>query len=121
MLTVAMHDPTEGGEAAIVAEDRAGHATAGEALVRLEQVPDDLLIRGGQRLDGKVFRTGARNERATAIAHVGDAACHAGPEIPADRSEDHDRSTGHVFTCVVADPLDDRGRAAVAHGEALAG
>src|SRR5439155_12385757 len=50
-----------------------------------------------------------------------DAPAHAGGEVPARAAEDHDESLGHVLAAVVADALDHRGDAAVAHAEPLAG
>ena len=58
---------------------------------------------------------------ALAVEHVGDAAAHAGGEVAAGRAEHHHHAAGHVLAAVVADALDDRVRAAVAHREALAG
>ena len=47
------------------------------------------------------------------------------PDMPAAklrpvRPEHDDRAAGHVLAAVVADALDDRGRAGVAHAEPLA-
>src|SRR5690606_24038068 len=39
--------------------------------------------------------------------------------IPPGRTEHDGTSAGHVLAAVIADPLDDRSRAAVAHAEAL--
>src|SRR5690606_451304 len=50
---------------------------------------------------------------------VGDAAGHAGAEVAPDAAEDHRETARHVFERVVADALHDRGRAGVAHEEAL--
>ena len=44
-----------------------------------------------------------------------------GGEVEAGRAEHHDAAAGHVLAAVVADALDDRHRARVADGEALAG
>ena len=43
-----------------------------------------------------------------------------GREVAAGRPEDHRAPAGHVLAAVVADALDHRGRAGVAHAEALA-
>jgi hypothetical protein len=54
------------------------------------------------------------------VEHVGDATGHAGREVAPGGPEDHDGAAGHVLAAVVADALDDGGRAGVAHAEALA-
>ena len=55
------------------------------------------------------------------VEHEGQAAAHAGGEVAPGRAQDDDAPAGHVLAAVVADALDDRVRAGVAHGEALAG
>ena len=55
------------------------------------------------------------------VEHVGDAAAHAGGEVAPGLAEDDDAAAGHVLAAVIADAFDDRRRAAVAHGEPLAG
>ena len=55
------------------------------------------------------------------VVEVRPAAGHAGPEVRADRPEDHDRAAGHVLAAVRTDPLDDGLRAAVADREAHPG
>ena len=55
------------------------------------------------------------------VVDVGLAAGHPGAEVAADRAEDDDGAARHVLAGVVADALDDRDRARVADGEALAG
>ena len=59
-------------------------------------------------------------EGAVLVEHVGDAAAHAGGEVAPGAAEHDDAAAGHVLAAVVADALDDRVRARVAHGEALA-
>ena len=44
-----------------------------------------------------------------------------GGEVAPGAAEDDDDAAGHVLAAVVADAFDDRGRAGVADGEALAG
>ena len=58
---------------------------------------------------------------AVLVEHEGQAAAHAGGEVAPGRPEDDDAPAGHVLAAVVADALDDRVGAGVAHGEALAG
>src|SRR5205085_12685052 len=54
------------------------------------------------------------------VEDVRDAAAHAGREVASGGTE-HDYATaGHVLAAVVADALDDSGRAGVADGEPLA-
>ena len=60
-------------------------------------------------------------ELAVLVEHERDAAAHAGGEVAAGRAEHDDDAARHVLAAVIADAFDDRGRAAVAHGEALAG
>ena len=62
----------------------------------------------------------AAANRPVGVEHVGDAAAHAGGEIAPGRPEHDDAPAGHVLAAVVADAFDDRERAAVADGEALA-
>ena len=60
-------------------------------------------------------------EVAVLVEHIGDAAGHAGREVaPGLAEHDHD-AAGHVFAAMVAGAFDDRDRAGIAHGEALAG
>ncbi len=54
------------------------------------------------------------------VVHERDAARHPGREVAAGRPEHDDAAAGHVLAAVVADAFDDRGRARVAHAEALA-
>src|SRR6266403_5948661 len=54
------------------------------------------------------------------VEHVGNAARHARAEIAPGRAEHDDVAPGHVLAAMVAHRLDDRIRAAVAHGKALA-
>ena len=62
-----------------------------------------------------------RTNSAVLVEDEGDAAAHAGGEVAPGGAEHDDGAAGHVLAAVIADALDDRGRAAVAHGEALAG
>ena len=61
-----------------------------------------------------------RRKSSVLVVDVGDAAAHAGGEVAPGRAEHDDAAAGHVLAAVVADALDDRVRARVAHGEALA-
>ena len=59
-------------------------------------------------------------ELAGFIQHIGDAAGHARREILAGVAEHDDQALGHVFAAVIAHAFDHRGRAGIAHREALA-
>ncbi len=54
---------------------------------------------------------------AVGVVQVGAAAGHPRPEVGADGAEYDDDPAGHVFAAVLAEALDDRLRAGVAHGE----
>ena len=58
-----------------------------------------------------------RGEVAFFVENVGDAAAHAGSEIPAAGAEHDHRAAGHVFAAVIADAFNDRCRAGVANGK----
>ena len=58
---------------------------------------------------------------APVIVDVGDAAAHAGGEVPACLAQDNDGSVGHVLAAVVANAFDDGDGAGVADGKAFAG
>ena len=60
-------------------------------------------------------------EFAVFVEHIGDAARHAGGEVAPGLADDDDDAAGHIFAAVIAGAFDDRDRAGVAHGEALAG
>jgi hypothetical protein len=42
-----------------------------------------------------------------AAENIGEAACHAGAEIQAERAEDENDPAGHVLAAVLADAFDD--------------
>ena len=63
----------------------------------------------------------ARPRGARRVVEVGAAAGHPGPEVRADRPEDHEDAAGHVLAAVRADALDDRLGAGVADREAHPG
>src|SRR4029079_4639716 len=52
------------------------------------------------------------------VEHEGDSSTHARGEIPAGAAEHNHCAAGHVFACMIADPLDYCGCATVADGEA---
>ena len=90
------------------------------------EVPLDQSLQSGdllgvlQAFGSHHLRVHIAGEITAVIQHVGDAARHAGAEIAARRPEDDDTATGHVFTTVIADGLDNGIDAAVADAEALA-
>ena len=63
----------------------------------------------------------AIDEVAIDVQHVGEAAGKARREIESRPAEHAHHATGHVFTAVIARPLDDGERAGVTHRESLAG
>ena len=72
-----------------------------------------------ERLELDQLVVDQRGERVVGVVHERDAARHAGAEVAAGRTEHDDAATGHVLAAVVADALDHRGGARVAHAEAL--
>src|SRR5690606_39592421 len=76
---------------------------------------DDLLVLGRERLEVDALRIHAAREAAVEIEHVGEAAAHAGREVPPGRTEHHHAPARHVLAAVVTDALDHRLRTAVAH------
>src|SRR4029077_8614996 len=62
----------------------------------------------------------ARWKRTVFVEHVSDAAAHPGCKVASGLSEHRDQSARHVFAAVIANSLDHRMRAAVAHRESLA-
>src|SRR6202042_1118391 len=60
-------------------------------------------------------------EAVVAVIDVGDPAAHARREVATGRPQHHHPPPGHVLAAVIADALDHRVRAGVAHREALAG
>src|SRR5215207_7406678 len=75
----------------------------------------------GQFFERDHFHVATRREIAGHIEHVSHAATHAGGEVASRRAKHDDAAAGHVFAAVVADALDDRAHAGVAHAESLAG
>jgi len=61
----------------------------------------------------------AATEIALLVEHVGDTATHARRKVAASVTENHNPATGHVFTAVIADALNYRAGAGVAHAETL--
>src|SRR5690606_3607273 len=96
-------------------------AAAGPLQVPFDHAahPGDL-VRVGQAFDRDHLGVHVGREGARLVEHVGDAAGHAGAEVPARGAQHHDAAAGHVFAAVIADGFDDRVDAAVAHAEALA-
>ena len=74
-----------------------------------------------ERVEAHEIHVAAAAEVALLVEHERDAATHAGREVAPGGAEHHHPAAGHVLAAVVADPLDHRGGARVAHGEALAG
>src|SRR3954451_22952430 len=99
------------------ADGRAGALDVlGDQVAHLDGVG---LVHRRDVLDERGIDLGA--ERAVLVEHEGQAAAHARREVAPGRAEDQRAPAGHVLAAVVADRLDDGGRARVAHAEALAG
>ena len=73
-----------------------------------------------ERIDVDHLVVHAPEQRLVGIADEREAARHPGREVATGRAEDHRPPAGHVLAAVVADALDDRGRARVADAEPLA-
>src|SRR5438309_5882888 len=116
------HDPDEMRDRLLPArQEPPGDRRVRVVVVALDQRPDSREILLVERLELDHALVAALLERAVVVEHVGDAAAHAGGEVATRAAEDHDQALGHVLAAVVADALDHRGDAAVAHAEALAG
>src|SRR5204862_7243217 len=61
-----------------------------------------------------------RVETARGVIDIGHAAAHAGREVAAGVAQHHHYAASHVLAAVVAQALDHRHGAGVAHGEAFA-
>src|SRR5262245_56101498 len=85
------------------------------------QVVNELQIVAVERLQIHQFRVAPALELAARIQHVGDAAAHAGGEVPSRPPEDDHASARHVLAAVIADALDNGGGSGISDGEALAG
>ena len=86
-----------------------------------DHLPHDLPIVGVERVEIDHAGIEAALEVAPRIKHVRDAAAHARREVAPGLAEHDHAPAGHVLAPVIADPLDDRVRAAVPHGKSLAG
>ena len=104
-----------------LASRRVGDGRAGALVVLGDEVVQRALVVGVHRVEADELHVAAPAEAAVDVEHVGDAAAHARREVAAGRAEHDDAPAGHVLAAVVADALDDRVGARVAHGEALAG
>src|SRR5437763_2907326 len=78
-----------------------------------------LLDFGRNALERNHRPVAARGECAIFVVDVGDAAAHAGGEVPSRAAEHDDRAAGHVFAAVIPGALDDRRGARIAYAEAL--
>src|SRR3954469_14338297 len=95
---------------------------AGPPDVLVDQVADLDRVALVERLQlVEHHRVDAPAQCAVLVEHEREAAAHAGGEVAPGRAEHDDAPAGHVLAAVVADALDDRVRARVAHREALAG
>src|SRR6516162_2087166 len=79
---------------------------------------DSILARHRLELDhGEIA---AALEVAVLVEHIGDAARHAGSEVPSRGTDHHHDTAGHIFAAMVAGAFHHGGGAGIAHGEALA-
>jgi hypothetical protein len=86
-----------------------------------DHLPHDLPIVRVERVEIDHAWIEATLEVPRRIKHVRDAAAHACRKVPPGPAEHDHPPAGHVLAPVIADPLDDRVRAAVPHGKSLAG
>ena len=120
-LVVARHDLDELVDAVVpVGEDAAGDVGAGVVAVAEDRADEPGGVEVVERFEVDHLGVQAGGERPVRVEDVGDAARHAGAEVPAGRAEHDHPATGHVLTAVVADALDHRGRTGVADAEPLA-
>src|SRR5262245_33731690 len=103
-----------------LAEHFLGLAAARVLEVLAHHPLDDFEVGVLERIEIHGLRVHAARELAVFVEHVGDAAAHAGREVPPRAPEHDDDAARHVLAAVVADALHDGRGAAVADAEALA-
>src|SRR3984957_8328085 len=79
------------------------------------------LLLVGDRLEIDHRQITTPREIAGFVEHIGDAAGHAGREIPPGLADDDDDAARHIFAAVIASAFDDCYRPGIAHGETFAG
>src|SRR4051812_18539818 len=121
-LVVHRHDLDPGRAKVVpVVEDALGHGGTGALAVLLDQRADLGEVVVARILEVDDLLVAALRELALRVEHERHAAAHARREVAAGRAEHDHAAAGHVLAAVIADALDDRAHARVAHGEALAG
>src|SRR5271169_6785645 len=88
-----------------------------------DEIPDELnipLIEQRLEIDG-VEIAALLGEISTLVKNVGDTTAHASSKIPAAGAKHQHQAVRHVLAAVVANALDDGGRARIADSKALAG
>src|SRR5206468_6315323 len=104
-----------------VHQEPRGHRTLRVPDVAGEEVLDRPHVLGVDHgLEVHHAEIAAALEGAGLVEHVGEAAGHAGREVPARLADDDHAPARHVLAAVVPGSLDHRQSAAVAHREALA-
>src|SRR5690606_9174845 len=122
-LVIDGHDLDEFAEvAAPIRQHALAHGRAGEAHVLLDQFLQlgNIGIRL-HRFPLNHIGVAAAHDIALLVEPAGDTATHARRKVAASVAENYNPATGHVFTAVVADALNYRAGAGVAHAETLCG
>ena len=101
-----------------VVQQPAGHRRAGLGVVALDQ-RRAAVSACSPATSARSTSSGLTSGRSSR-QHEGEPARHAGREVAPGRAEHDHHAAGHVLAAVVADALDDRGRAGVADREPLA-
>src|SRR5690348_505233 len=97
---------------------RAPAARAGGVV--LDELPESRVVFVIESEHGHHVAVDAAREDLRLVQDVRGAIGHSRGEVPADGPQHHDRSGSHVFTTVVARPLDDGHGPRVADGEPIA-
>src|SRR6266852_1671417 len=104
-----------------VVEDALGRSAPGVLMVAHDERVDALyLLAVAERSQLDHPGVAAVVEAGVIVEHVGDSTAHPGGEVAPGAAQHDHRAARHVLAAMVADTLDDRRRAAVAHREALA-
>src|SRR6478736_4763214 len=112
-------EPLEAGKRPLPVREQRERATrTGETGVPVEELHETLVLVGLERDERHEVVV---DEPLVRVEEKRLAAGHPGAEVATVRAEDDDRAAGHVLAPVVADALNDRKCARVAHGEPLAG
>src|SRR5690349_10272433 len=104
-----------------VFKDPLSALAAGEFHVTTNEIADELhILYFHQRFEINRLEIAALpGEIAVFVEDVCKAAAHSGCEVTAACTEHDHQTICHVFTAVIANTLDDRGRSGIANGETL--